>query len=136
ISLQLGAVAVRPVGGGSVVVVDEPALVVVVVVGGLVVVVVVVARSVVVVTVAGLVVVVVVCGGRRVVVVESPGGTTVRVKFPGAPAKPSTTMKYVRPAVTVGVMREARDRPVELVQASSLHPDATSVPLAHVPLRR
>ena len=81
-------------------------------------------------------VVVVVLGGLVVVVVVAPGGVTVRLKVPAAPAKPSTTMKYVRPAVTVGVMREARDRPVELVQASSLHPDATSVPLAHVPLRR
>src|SRR6266567_7914415 len=42
-------------------------------------------------------------------------------------------MKYVCPAVTVGVRREARNRPVELVHASSLHP--TSDPLAHSPLR-
>src|SRR5438132_7119710 len=74
--------------------------------------------------------------GRVVVVVGagSSGGVTVRLKVPCAPPYPSTTMKYVCPAVTVGVMREARDRPVELVHASSLHP--TSDPLAHAPLRR
>ena len=62
------------------------------------------------------------------------GGVTARLKVPCAPPYPSTTMKYVCPAVTVGVRREARDRPVELVHASSLHP--TSDPLAHAPLRR
>ena len=80
--------------------------------------------------------VVVVVGGRVVVVVvEAPGGVTVRVKFPCDKPKPSTTMKYVFPAVTLGVMREARDNPVELGHASSLHPAATSGPLAHTPLR-
>src|SRR6266705_6524566 len=42
-------------------------------------------------------------------------------------------MKYVCPAVTAGVRREARSRPVELLHASSLHP--TSDALAHSPLR-
>src|SRR5947208_6943048 len=70
-----------------------------------------------------------------VVVVEAPGGATVRLKVPCAPPYPSTTMKYVCPAVTVGVRREARERPVELVHASSLHPDTTSGPLAHTSLR-
>src|SRR5947199_8771464 len=42
-------------------------------------------------------------------------------------------MKYVCPAVTAGVRREARNRPVELLHASSLHP--TSDALAHSPLR-
>src|SRR5213594_3111951 len=76
--------------------------------------------------------------GRVVVVVgaASPGGVTVRLKAPCAPAYPSTTMKYVCPAVTVGVMREARFRPVALAHASSLHPAATSGPLAQTPLRR
>src|SRR5213594_3868559 len=69
-----------------------------------------------------------------VLVVEAPGGVTVRLKVPGAPPYPSTTMKYVCPAVTVGVRREARNRPVALVHASSLHP--ASDPLAHAPLRR
>jgi len=81
--------------------------------------------------------VVVVVGGLVVVVVaEAPGGVTVRAKVPCAPAYPSTTMKYVCPAVTVGVMREARFKPVALAHASSLHPDATSGPVAHSPLRR
>ena len=62
-----------------------------------------------------------------VVVVEAPGGVTVRLNVPCAPPYPSTTMKYVCPAVTVGVMRDARFKPVELGQASSLHPPATSV---------
>src|SRR5437660_1548424 len=76
--------------------------------------------------------------GRVVVVVgaASPGGVTVRLKVPCAPAYPSTTMKYVCPAVTVGVMREARNRPVALGQVSSLHPAATSGPPEHTPLRR
>src|SRR6184192_4915840 len=43
-----------------------------------------------------------------VVVVDATGGVTVRLKVPCAPLKPSTTMKYVCPAVTVGVRREAR----------------------------
>src|SRR5438034_833738 len=77
-----------------------------------------------------------VLGGSVVVVVEAPGGVTVRVKVPVAPPYPSTTMKYVCPAVTVGVMREARSRPVALGQASSLHPAATSGPPEHTPLRR
>src|SRR5712691_2758283 len=68
-------------------------------------------------------------------VVEAPGGVTVRLKVPCAPPYPSTTMKYVCPAVTVGVMREALFAPVALGQASSLHPAATSGPLAHTPLR-
>src|SRR5207248_3137374 len=45
-------------------------------------------------------------------------------------------MKYVCPAVTLGVRREARFSPVAFVQASSLHPAAISGPLAQVPLRR
>src|SRR5207244_6583904 len=44
-------------------------------------------------------------------------------------------MKYVCPAVTVGVMREARFSPLALGQASSLQPDETWDPLAHAPLR-
>src|SRR5213080_3587349 len=76
--------------------------------------------------------------GRVVVVVGtgSAGGVTVRLKVPCAPPYPSTTMKYVCPAVTVGVMREARNRPVALGQVSSLHPAATSGPPEHTPLRR
>ena len=119
-SLQLGAVAVRLVGGGGVVDVVK-IVVLVVVVGG---------RVVVVVNP-----IVVVVGGLVVVVVETPGGVTVRLKVPCAPPYPSTTMKYVCPAVTVGVMREARFKPVALVHASSLHPETTSDPLAHTPLR-
>src|SRR5438094_569710 len=84
--------------------------------------------------VPGGVVVLVVAAADDVVVVEAPGGVTVRLKVPCAPPYPSTTMKYVCPAVTVGVRREARNRPVELVHASSLHP--ASDPLAHAPLRR
>src|SRR5438046_2411483 len=112
-------------GRGGVVVVD-----VVVVVGGRVVVVVV---DDVVVVGGG---VVVVLGGSVVVVVEAPGGVTVRVKVPVAPPYPSTTMKYVCPAVTVGVMREARSSPLALTHASSLHPAAISGPLAQTPLRK
>src|SRR5437762_65249 len=134
--VDLVAVDVVVVVGGRVVVVvvDD-----VVVVGGRVVVVVVdddvvVGGRVVVVVVDGDVVV----GGRVVVVVvvEAPGGVTVRVKVPVAPPYPSTTMKYVCPAVTVGVMREARSRPLALAHASSLHPAAISGPLAQTPLRR
>src|SRR5438046_7070758 len=75
--------------------------------------------------------------GRVVVVVGtgSSGGVTVRLKVPCAPTYPSTTMKYVCPAVTVGVIREARHTPSALLQASSLQPDATSDPPAHTPLR-
>src|SRR5207245_10340694 len=70
------------------------------------------------------------------VVVVAAGGVTVRLKVPCAPAYPSTTMKYVCPALTVGVIREARNRPLALAHVSSLHPAATSGPLAHAPLRR
>src|SRR5438093_5300123 len=75
--------------------------------------------------------------GRVVVVVGtgSAGGVTVRLKVPCAPPYPSTEMKYVCPAVTVGVMREARLRPLEFAHASSLHPDTTSAPPEHTPLR-
>src|SRR5439155_25716380 len=79
---------------------------------------------------------VVVLGGSVVVVAEAPGGVTVRVKAPVAPPYPSTTMKYVCPAVTVGVMREARSRPLALTHASSLHPAAISGPLTQTPLRK
>src|SRR5207253_2149934 len=121
------------VGGRVVVVVVEDD----VVVGGRVVVVVVeddvvVGGRVVVVVVEDVVVV----GGRVVVVVEAPGGVTVRLNVPCAPPYPSTTMKYACPAVTVGVMREARNRPLALAHASSLHPAAISGPLAQTPLRR
>src|SRR5439155_1211174 len=92
-----------PPPGRVVVVVDLVAVDVVVVVGG---------------RVVG------VLGGSVVVVVEAPGGVTVRVKVPVAWPYPSTTMKYVCPAVTVGVMREARSRPLALAHASSLHPAA------------
>src|SRR5438552_551213 len=78
---------------------------------------------------------VVVVGGRVVVVVEAPGGVTVRLNVPCAPPYPSTTMKYACPAVTVGVMREARNRPLALAHASSLHPAAISGPFAQTPLR-
>src|SRR5947207_1407530 len=74
--------------------------------------------------------------GSVVVVVEAPGGVTVRVKVPVARPYPSTTMKYVCPAVTVGVMREARSRPLALAHASSLHPAAISGPLPQTPLRK
>ena len=84
----------------------------------------------------GSVVVVVDVAAVNVVVVEAPGAVTVRLKVPCAPPYPSTTMKYVCPAVTVGVMREARFRPVALAHASSLHPAATSGPVEHTPLRR
>src|SRR5437764_1424010 len=75
--------------------------------------------------------------GRVVVVVGtgSSGGVTVRLNVPCDPPYPSTTMKYVCPAVTVGVMREARLRPLEFAHASSLHPDTTSAPPEHTPLR-
>src|SRR5207247_5855233 len=73
--------------------------------------------------------------GRVVVVVVGAGGVTVRLNVPCAPPYPSTTMKYVCHAVTLGVRREARYRPVALVQASSLHPAATSGPLAQAPPR-
>src|SRR5438046_2194068 len=79
---------------------------------------------------------VVVVGGRVVVVVEAPGGVTVRLNVPCAPPYPSTTMKYACPAVTVGVMREARNRPLALAHASSLHPAAISGPFAQTPLRK
>jgi len=78
--------------------------------------------------------VVVVVGVVVVVVLLPPGGVTLSAKVPLAPPYPSTMMKYVCPAVTVGVMREARSRPLELTHASSLHP--TSAPPAHTPLRR
>src|SRR5213595_3202662 len=78
--------------------------------------------------------VVVVVGVVVVVVLLAPGGATLSAKVPLAPPYPSTMMKYVCPAVTVGVMREARSRPLELTHASSLHP--TSAPPAHTPLRR
>src|SRR5437867_932235 len=124
-------VVVVGVVGGAGVVVE-----VVMVVGGVVVVVV--GEVVVVGGGVGVVVVeeVVVVGGRVVVVVEAPGGVTVRLNVPCAPPYPSTTMKYACPAVTVGVMREARNRPLALAHASSLHPAATSGPLAQTPLRR
>ena len=83
----------------------------------------------------GSVVVVVDVAAVNVVVVEAPGGVTVRLKVPCAPPYPSTTMKYVCPAVTVGVMREARFAPVASAQASSLHPKAISEPVPHAPLR-
>ena len=114
----------------SVVVVVVEVVVLVVVVGGRVVVVV----DVVLVVVGGAVLVVVVEGGEVVVVVAT-GGVTVRVKFPCVPLKPSTTMKYVCPAVTVGPIREAVFAPLALGQASSLHPEAISVPPLHTPLR-
>src|SRR5437762_1930277 len=135
-----------PPPGRVVVVVDLVAVDVVVVVGGRVVVVVVdddvvVGGRVVVVVVdddvvVGGRVVVVVVDDDVVVVVEAPGGVTVRVKVPVAPPYPSTTMKYVCPAVTVGVMREARSRPLALAHASSLHPAAISGPLPQTPLRK
>src|SRR5207247_7368652 len=114
--------------------VDDGCVVVVVVAGGRLVVVAVVR----VVVVGGRVVdvdvvEVLVIGGRVVVVVAGSGGVTVRLKVPVAPAYPSTTMKYGCPAVTVGVMREARNRPLALAHVSSLHPAATSGPLAHAP---
>src|SRR5439155_336342 len=78
----------------------------------------------------------VVGGPVVVVVVEAPGGVTVRLNVPCAPPYPSTTMKYACPAVTVGVMREARNRPLALAHASSLHPAAISGPFAQTPLRK
>src|SRR5207249_2721502 len=66
----------------------------------------------------------------------APGGGTVGGRAPAPPPYPSTTMKYVCPAVTVGVMREARSRPLALAHASSLHPAAISGPLAQTPLRK
>src|SRR5205809_4060997 len=78
--------------------------------------------------------VVVVVGVVVVVVLLPPRGATLSAKVPLAPPYPSTMMIYVCPAVTVGVMREARSRPLELTHASSLHP--TSAPPAHTPLRR
>src|SRR5437899_783171 len=122
-------VVVVVVVGGRVVVVGEG------VVGGRLVVVVVVRVMVAVGAVVVVVVVLVRGRGMVVVVVERTGGVTVRLNVPCAPPYPSTTMKYVCPAVTVGVRREARYRPVALVQASSLQPAATSGPLAQAPLR-
>jgi hypothetical protein len=75
-----------------------------------------------------------------VVVVEAaPGGVTVRAKLPWYVAKPSTTMKYVCPAVTVGVIFDPRcgfvpSREVAHPVVSSLQ--ATSIPDAHDPCRR
>src|SRR5438046_4293341 len=76
--------------------------------------------------------------GRVVVVVgaASPGGGSVRLMARGGRADACTTMMYVCPAVTVGVMREPRTRPLALAHASSLHPAATSGPLAQTPLDR
>jgi len=62
--------------------------------------------------------VVVVEPGVVVVVVPPPGGVTVSVKVPLLNPKPSTTMKYGTPAVTVGVTRDASDGVQPL---SSLH---------------
>src|SRR3989442_15256344 len=68
-----------------------------------------------------------------VVVLLPPGGATLSAKVPLAPLYPSTMMKYVCPAVTVGVMREAWNRPLELTHASSLHPTATPPPPTPAP---
>src|SRR5438876_11616066 len=57
--------------------------------------------------------VVVVVGVVVVVVLLPPGGATLSAKVPLAWPYPSTMMKYVCPAVTVGVMREARSRPLQ-----------------------
>jgi hypothetical protein len=59
-----------------------------------------------------------------VVVVGATGAVTVRLYLPFAPFRPSTTMKYVVPAVTVGVTDEA------MPQASLLQ--ATWVPVVQV----
>jgi len=73
-----------------------------------------------------------------VVVVAPLGGTTRSPNAPLFPLKPSTVMKYVCPAVTVGVIREPcdglPDSPVVQPDVSSLH--ATSVPVPHVALLR
>src|SRR5437867_11334992 len=61
------------------------------------------------------------CAGITVGLPQVPGDVTVRLKVPCVPPYPSTTMKYVCPAVTVGVMRDARNRPVELAQATWFH---------------
>ena len=79
-----------------------------------------------------------------VVVVAAAGGTTVSEKAPSEPPhdplKPSTRMKYVCPAVTVGVTRDPwwllfaeQVSPVPQPLVSSLH--ATCVPPPQVPLR-
>ncbi len=70
-----------------------------------------------------------------VVVLLALGGVTLSGKLPLDVEYPSTMMKYVCPAVTVGVRREARTRPVELVHASSLQPPGSSLPVAHGLLR-
>jgi len=126
--------------------------------GGAVLVVVVVVVCTVEVTVVLEVVVVVVVGGRVlvleldvvvdveldvlelvVVVGGAGGGVTVRPKVPCAPSNPSTTMKYVCPAVTVDVMREPWFAPVAIGHASSpaggSSSHVTSVPSVH-PRRR
>src|SRR6266566_3699269 len=75
--------------------------------------------------------------GRVVVVVGtgSAGGVTVRLKVPCAPPYPSTTMKYVCPAVTVGVEArgagQARGVGARIVVAPDLGP-ARERPAAQV----
>src|SRR2546427_12998088 len=63
--------------------------------------------------------------GRAVVVVGGAGGVIVRLKVPCAPPYPSTTMKYVCPAVTVGARRSARFRPAASAHTASVQPAAT-----------
>src|SRR5438093_7836130 len=55
-----------------------------------------------------------------VVVVLAAGGATLSAKVPLASPYPSTMMKYVCTAVTVCVLRGARNRPLELPTASGL----------------
>lgn len=73
-----------------------------------------------------------------VVVVGTAGGTMRRPKAPLLPPYPSTVMKYVCPAVTVGVSRDPCEglfaSPVVHPLVSSLH--ANSVPVPHAPPRR
>src|SRR5262245_4514134 len=74
-----------------------------------------------------IVVVTVVEPGRlEVVVVESARGVTVSAKGPCSPAKPSTKMKYVVPADTGTVRKDACPPPG---QPSSRHP--VRIPVKH-----
>jgi hypothetical protein len=70
------------------------------------------------------------------VAVGAFGGSTERLNAPALAVKPSTTMKYVWPATTFTLSRDAWWSFGSLVKqpaASSLH--ATSGPAAQLPLR-
>jgi hypothetical protein len=75
--------------------------------------------------------------GTDVLVVVGPGGagaTIVSWKLPLRPFQPSTTMKYVCPAVTVGVIREAC-WPAFGVPSPVAHPAVSSLQAICVPVQ-